>query len=481
MTAVNASPADTPADTPANTPAGSLSWQVSALEGGAETPLTLAERALERAEARRDLNAFVALDRAVVMVQAEAADARRKAGRPLGPLDGVPIAVKDNYLTRDYPTTACSNALPLEPAGEDARIVANLRAGGAVIFGKTNMHEWAYGATNTASSIGPTRNPRDTTRITGGSSGGSAAAVAAGIVAAALGSDTGGSVRIPAAACGVCGFKPSYGRASRRGVLPLSWSLDAPGPIAGTLADLAHLLPFFLGPDAGDRTTFAARPYAMPAPDVAGGAVPRLLSLEGADLERSDEVGAALSRALSNSGAACETVDLPDAGGYFAAWEAILHCEASAYHAPLLAACPEGFSPVTRAHLEAGMRLSGPEYLEAQAIRARFVDLLLNGLGAWDALVLPTLPVVAPRLGEDWQEFGGRRVATQDAMTWFCWLGNLAGLPCVTLPVANAGTGDAPGLPVGLMLMGRPGADEALLALAGGLEGRMREARDGRE
>src|SRR5262245_60006871 len=183
------------------------------------------------------------------MRQAGAADERRQRGRAMSPIDGVPIAIKDNYLTEDYPTTACSNALPLERQGQDATIVANLRKAGAVIFAKTNMHEWAYGATNSTSSFGATGNPRNADHITGGSSGGSGAAVAAGIVAAVLGSDTGGSIRIPSSACGIYGFKPSYGRASRHGVLPLSWSLDAPGPITAALDDIIHLMPFICGED----------------------------------------------------------------------------------------------------------------------------------------------------------------------------------------------------------------------------------------
>lgn len=438
----------------------SLSGQVAALAAEAETPSSLVERALDRAAKEAGLNAFVALDPSVAMAQAEAATARRKGGKPLSSIDGVPIAVKDNYLTKDYPTTACSNARPLELPGRDARIVANLRAAGAVIFGKTNMHEWAYGATSATSSFGPTRNPLDRSRITGGSSGGSGAAVASGIVGAALGSDTGGSVRIPAAACGIYGFKPSYGRASRNGVLALSWSLDTPGPLTSELSDMELLLQYFFGRDEGDRTTFRAAP-ARPA-DERTSSTPRLLALAGAGLERSEEVDNAVGTALTTSGAYVDTAELPQIASYFAAWETILHCEASAYHARLLKENPNGFSPVTRAHLEAGNRISAVDYLKAQSIRAHFADFLINGLPHWDALVLPTLPVVAPKHGEEWQDFGGKRVTTQDSMTWFCWVGNLAGLPSITIPLNNSSSG----LPVGLMLMGKPGRDEELLAVA---------------
>ncbi len=433
--------------------------QIAALGRGDTSARGLAETALAQAQTLCELNAFVALDPDKVLAAADASDGRRRAGFTLGPLDGIPIAVKDNFLTKDYPTTACSDALPLEPTDVDATLVARLREGGAVIFGKTNMHEWAYGATNTTSRFGPTRNPCNPGHITGGSSGGSAAAVAGGIVTAALGSDTGGSIRIPASACGIYGFKPTYGRASRHGVLPLSWSLDAPGPLAASLDDIAVLLSCLMGEDAGYAATRGSHPFQ---PVAALSRKARLVSLTGPGLERSDEVDAAVTAALQRAqGCTVETRALPGMRRFFGAWETILHCEATAYHQPRLATAA-GFSPVTRAHLEAGQYLTAQELLRAQQVRAEFCALLASGLGDWDALVLPTLPVPAPAMGVDWQEFGGRRVSTQDSMTWFCWLGNLAGLPAVTLPCGLSSTG----LPIGLMLMGRPGQDERLLQIA---------------
>ena len=436
----------------------SLSDQIFALANGSQTAYSLAEKSLERAKLHSTLNAIAAIDEAHVLSQAEAATQRREQGNALSPIDGIPIAIKDNYLTRDYPTTACSDAAPLEPSGIDATIVANLRAAGAIIFAKTNMHEWAYGATNNTSNIGVTRNPHNLEHITGGSSGGSGAAVAAGIVAAALGSDTGGSVRIPSSACGIYGFKPSYGRASRFGVLPLSWSLDAPGPMATSLADIEHLLPYFFGEDTRDKSTVAARPFH--AERFRGN--PRLVNLAGPGLERADEVDRAVQAALGKTHAEICDAEISDIKNYFAAWEAILHCEASSYHRNLLNRNPEGYTSTTRVHLEAGLRLTGTELLEAQKLRARLLHLMLHGLPEWDALVLPTLPVAAPKHGDDWQEFGGRKVTTQDAMTWFCWIGNLVGLPCLTIPVGKSERG----LPIGMMLMGRPGRDELLMGLA---------------
>jgi len=436
----------------------SLTDQIAALADGSQTALSLAKRSITRAEQNPDLNAFVALDEIIVLSQAEAATQRRKEGTTLSPIDGVPIAIKDNYLTQDYPTTACSDASPLEQGGIDATVVANLRAAGAVIFAKTNMHEWAYGATNNTSNIGITRNPHNLDHITGGSSGGSGAAVAAGIVTAALGSDTGGSVRIPSSACGIYGFKPSYGRASRHGVLPLSWSLDAPGPMTTALSDIEYLLPYFLGPDPKDYSTANARKFES----TTFSKPPKLINLKGPGLERAIEVDRTITAALSKVEGSHSEAQLPNVASYFAAWEAILHCEASTYHESLLQQCPEGYSSVTRTHLEAGCRLTGVQLLKSQILRTKLLQVLLNDFPDWDALVLPTLPVPVPLHEQDWQEFGGRKVTTQDSMTWFCWIGNLAGLPCITLPVGNSSTG----LPIGMMLMGKPGRDEELLAIA---------------
>ena len=197
---------------------------------------------LDRIEAHNDkVNAVVAFDRQKALHAATKADYALERGGWLSPLHGVPLAIKDNYWTVDYPTTACSRVHDDPNQGQDATAVARLRAAGAVIIGKTNMHEWAHGATNEFSAFGPTKNPWNREHITGGSSGGSGAALAARLVPGALGSDTGGSVRIPSGACGVCGLKPSYGRVSRYGILPLSWTLDVSGPMARSARDLALL------------------------------------------------------------------------------------------------------------------------------------------------------------------------------------------------------------------------------------------------
>lgn len=436
------------------------------LYSGETCSVGLTKQALASARRSREINAFISLDEAPILAQAEESDRRRSQGTPLSPIDGIPVAIKDNIATREFPTTAGSQTLPNLTPGTDATIVSKLSAAGAVVFGKTNMHEWAYGATNMISAFGPTKNPLDLNHMTGGSSGGSAAAVASGIVSVALGTDTGGSVRIPAAACGTYGFKPSYGRISRHGIIPLSWSLDAPGILSSSLSGIIELLPFLFGPDAKDGATNSA-PQCTP---VGVASAPRLLNLVGPGLERAADVDEAVSSFLDHSNLSVDQYELPHVNRYFAAWDTILHCEATAYHYPMIQQSKSSYSPATRAHLEAGLQLTGVELLQAQIIRSDLLKHLTDTSIPWDALVLPTLPVTAPVLDSKTQKFGGREVTTQDAMTWFCWLGNLAGLPCITLPIGRSSIN---GLPVGMMLMGRPGRDEALLSIAKLLDARI--------
>jgi len=440
----------------------SLTELSAALASGSETSVSLTIKALDKAEKLTYLNAFVVLDREISLAQAVASDKRRSNGMLLSPIDGLPIAIKDNYLTKDYPTTACSDALPLEPSDKDATIIANLRAAGVVIFGKTNMDEWAFSPTNVNSNIGPTRNPYNPDHVTGGSSGGSAAAVASGIVAAALGSDTGGSIRMPAAACGIYGFKPSYGRASRHGVLPLSWTLDAPGPLASSIEDIELLLPYFLGEDSKDASTFSSANFKAEEYNE----TIKIIHLTGEGLERSDEIDTAVKKSLEASSATVTEAGFPYVDNYYEAWEAIIFSEAASYHQPLLKSNPAGFSSGLRAKLEAGAQLSGLEVLHAQKLRSRLIRVFTNELEDWDIIVTPTLPITAPTQNEEVQKFGGKSVHAHKSMLWFCVLGNMTGFPCLTIPI---GLSEA-GLPIGMMLMGKPNEDEKLLAMAKEIE-----------
>ncbi len=443
----------------------SLANLVSSILKCEMTSQQIVEKAIARYEETVTFNAFVTLNKDAVIRQAIESDHRRENGNALSVIDGIPVAVKDNYWTADHPTTACSKAAPVIPKGQDATVVRKMRNAGAIIFGKTNMHEWAYGATNATSTIGPTKHPKNVEHTTGGSSGGSAVAVANGVVGAALGSDTGGSVRIPSAACGLVGFKPSYGRASRHGVLPLSWSLDAPGLLATSMADIVLLAPYLLGEDVNDPSTIGAKCFN---PDVMAHGT-KLLSLTGSFLERREDVEYVIQSCFQKLSGDfdCTVAEVQNMESYFAAWEAILHAEASSYHYELLKENPDGFSDITLSHLVAGAELLAVEYLDAQKLRHKFLHLMSQLFSKADILVLPALPVTAPKHGDGWQEFAGRRVTTQDSMTWFCWLANLAGLPSITLPVGLAENG----FPVGFMMMGKPGEDEILLNTAQRIQG----------
>ncbi len=232
--------------------------------------------------------------------------------------------------------------------------------------------------------------------------------------------------------------------------------------MASCLDDIELLLPCLLGMDDKDKSTHTAKSYH---PQNCLDSI-RILNLVGKRLERSDEVDRALSEAFHRINVHHEDVILTQMQSYFSAWETILHCEASAYHQSLLKQQSNKFSETTLAHLIAGMELTGVELLNAQSIRERFVNYLLNEIGEWDILVLPTLPVTAPKHGDDYQEFAGMRVTTQDSMTWFCWPGNLAGLPCLSIPITKSKNG----LPISIMLMGHPNQDEKLIAMAKTLE-----------
>lgn len=439
-----------------------LALAIRSREIGAEQAMRASLAAL--AELNGCVNAFVAHDCAASLDAARRVDLALRAGETLGELAGVPVAIKDNCLTTDYPSTAASQVRGAEPAAQDATPVARLRAAGAIIVGKTNMHEWAYGATNSISRYGPSRNPWDTARISGGSSGGSAAAVAARIVPAALGTDTGGSVRIPAAACGVSGIKPTHGLVSRHGVLPLAWSFDCVGPIARSALDLDLLMRVLAGPDAKDPATAGVKWPSSRARRASTLRGVRIGVLAGPGLERSADVARAFDEALAAlaaDGATLEYRTIRELAPGFAAWNTIMHAEASAWHRTLLDTAPHAYSVSVRSRLEAGRCVSAVDYLRAQQYRAAFMAQMRDTLGDDDAWVLPTLPVVAPMADVDEIDAGGWRGSVQDAMTRMPWLANFTGMPCLSVP---CGFGDG-GAPVGLSLLGRPGADFRLLEI----------------
>jgi aspartyl-tRNA(Asn)/glutamyl-tRNA(Gln) amidotransferase subunit A len=425
------------------------------LRAGETDPVELLDRALAAIDAAQPaLNAFVTVDaegaRTVAVQRRE--DLAR--GVDHGPLHGIPVAVKDLVDTAGLTTTMGSRHFARHVPRSDAGVVARLRAAGAVIVGKTTTHEFAYGPTGDVAANGPAANPHDPRRMAGGSSAGSAAAVAAGLVPLAVGTDTGGSVRIPAALCGTVGLRPSFGRIGTAGVFPLSWSLDTVGPLAGSVADARIGWSVLAG---------------VPAPTAREVAQPRIGVPAGEWFDRVDgEVGAAveeLLRRLAARGATVRTVPVPDAADLAHVYQAVQSAEAVSIHHERMAGAPELFDPETLDRLRVAAQVPAWDY--ARSLRR--LGELRAGAGARlagvDVLVLPTVPIRAPLLGKRAADPGLDWPSVRAALLGFTALWGVLGLPAVSVPLAGSG------LPVGVQLVGRPGGDEDLLGVAGSVEG----------
>jgi aspartyl-tRNA(Asn)/glutamyl-tRNA(Gln) amidotransferase subunit A len=435
---------------------------VARLRAGELSPREAVAESLERIE-RLDpaLNAFLSVrgDEAL-----DEAGALERAGER-GPLYGVPVAVKDVIDVAGTRTTAASRILADNVAAADAEAVARLRRAGAVVVGKLNTHEFAFGATTTSPHFGPARNPWDNARICGGSSGGSGAAAAAGLVAGTLGTDTGGSVRIPACLCGVTGLRPTSGRVSNRGVVPVSWTYDTVGPLARTAEDCALLLEAVAGHDPADPTT--ARVQVPRYAEALGGGVAGLRIglvehlLEGAVDPR---VAAAVETAvaeLARLGARVERVDAAFVREAEVVQQLVMLPEAAAAHLPWLETRLADYGADVRARLLAGLLLPGTAAVTGQRARRRLVERARPLLQRHDLLVAPAMPVVAPRIGEDVVEAGPERLPYRLALIPFNspW-------SCLGLPAASVPCGFVDGLPVGLALAGRRFGEDVVLRAA---------------
>ncbi|MGH2683115.1 MAG: amidase [Actinomycetota bacterium] len=419
------------------------------------SPVELVERSLDRIDRwQQVINAFsqirpeAALDEARVRADALA------RGEPAGPLAGVPVAVKELFDVTGWDTSGCSLAYRGNVARRDAEAVRRLRDAGAVVVGKTNQHELAAGATNVISACGPTKNPWDPPRITGGSSGGSAAAVAARIVPLALGSDTGGSIRIPSSFCGTTGLKPTTARVSMEGAMVLAPSLDTAGPIAVTAEDVALALAV-LARDQG-LVEASERPPERLRVGVAGGFFTDRVHPEM--LEAVEDVRATLQEA----GVRTSAVDLGDIRDAPEVWNRVAWPEFAVAHGRLLRR-PETLYPRTRSRLEYGSARTAVDYLQAKERAAAIRDVFLEALGEVDALVAPTTPFPAPRADREQVDFGG---VTWDihrgGPAWLTRPANLAGLPALALPAGFS----REGMPLGVQLIGRPAGEAILLRLA---------------
>lgn len=433
----------------------------AALRAGRKTAATLVDDCLA-AVARRnaELNAFVLVREAEARAEARGADEGLADGEDRGPLQGIPVGLKDLIDLEGVPTTAASRPLFGNVARADAPLVTRLRDADAVIVGKCNLHELAFGTTGEESAFGMTRNPFTPDRSAGGSSSGSAIAVATGMAVAAIGTDTGGSIRIPASACGVVGLKPTHGEVSLEGVVPLAPSLDHAGPIARTVGDAATIFRIIRDADGDDDTS-----DPPPRPRLG---IPRQYFFDLVDPAVQAAFDAAAAR-LEAGGVLIGQADIAGAEETPAVYAATQRPEAFRCHAALLDRHAADLSPGVRERLESGRGVSDDDYARAQEGRRVLTAAVDAALAGCDALLLPTLPILPPLVGAETVELKGRDEPVRPLMLRLTQLFDVTGHPAISIPC-----GDAGGVPVGLQLVGRRGGTDELLALAAALEDAIR-------
>jgi aspartyl-tRNA(Asn)/glutamyl-tRNA(Gln) amidotransferase subunit A len=429
------------------------------------TSTQLTQACLEQIRRRNPaLNAFITVIAEPALAAARQAEGEMARGQWRGPLHGIPLALKDLIDTAGVPTTAASAVFKDRVPAEDAEVVRRLKAAGAVILGKLNLHEFAYGGSGMVSHYGPVRNPWDPAHITGGSSSGSAAAVAAGLCFSALGTDTAGSIRLPAAYCGIVGLKPTYGLVSTRGVIPLSWSCDHVGPITRTVADAAVILQAIAGYDAQDIGS-----RELPACDYAtevGGettslrlGVPRAFFFEEVDSEIEGCVEDAI-KLLGKLVGSTKDVNISLVND-----PTVAMAEAYAYHEPHLKEHADLYQPETLKRIRNGAEISAATYIQ----KRRELEQLRRGAGSLfrdvDVLVTPTSPVLPPTIAElqaDLATLRQRELVMLRNTRPF----NLLGLPAISIPCGFT----KHGLPVGLQIIGPPAGEATVLRLAAAYE-----------
>lgn len=436
---------------------------------GKLSPVELTELMLARIERTNPkLNAYITVTDELARMQAKRAEkelgirGKQKTRTDRGLLHGIPLSLKDNICTEGIRTTAGSKILRDYFPERDASVVTRLKQAGAVLLGKTNMHEFAYGVTTNNPHYGPARNPWDTKRIPGGSSGGSAAAVAAGLCFGSIGTDTGGSIRIPAALCGIVGLKPGLGRVDVAGVIPLSVTHDCVGPLARTAAD-ARIL-FQAIADSGNNKGEGVRRRGSGArklPRLRLG-IPRefFFDVISGEVEKSFEVAA---RSIGGLGAKIKEISIPLLAQTEKAGNRIAWAEASYYHQQSGWFPGRGaeYSEDVRSRLETGMKVLAVEYLEAQDQRRSFISQLREVMEkeAIDALMVPTTPIAAALIGEESTRVGKDDHATRALLLRLNRPANLAGVPAISVPCGFA----TAGLPIGLQFIGAERNEQVLL------------------
>lgn len=442
---------------------------------GKLSPVELTKFLLQRIERLNPrLNAYLTVCAESALREAKAAEsalsakAGKKSRRDLGPLHGIPLSLKDNLYTKGVRTTGGSQILRDFVPVHDATIVTALKDAGAVLLGKTSLHEFAYGVTSNNPHFGPVRNPWDLERIPGGSSGGLAAALAAGLCYGGIGTDTGGSIRIPASLCGIAGLKPGIGRVSADGAIPLSTTLDFVGPMARNVADAALLFEAIRTREKNERRTGASR---VPSPR---GRKPRIgipkpffLDVIGPDIQHAFDAALVTLKRL---GAKLKEVTLPYLQESEKAGNEIAWAEATLYHqqAGWYPTRSAEYGEDVRSRLEMGEKVTAVDYLKALELREKFIAgfhlaLLENEV---DVLVTPTTPIAAPRIGEERVSIGGKEYSTRALLLRLNRPANLGGIPAISIPCGLT----MQGLPAGLQFIAGVTDEPLLLELAARFE-----------
>jgi aspartyl-tRNA(Asn)/glutamyl-tRNA(Gln) amidotransferase subunit A len=432
------------------------------------SPVALTEACLTRIERHdRAINAFITVTREQALISAREMESEIRRGQRRGPLHGIPIALKDNIDTAGIRTTAASGVFKDRVPEEDADVVVRLKRAGAVLVGKLNLHEFALGGTSAVTYFGPVRNPWALDRVAGGSSGGSAAAVSADMCFGALGTDTGGSIRIPASLCGIVGFKPTYGRVSNRGVIPMAWTLDHVGPMCKTVEDAALLLNAIAGYDALDPVSVDApaadysRTLRMETSKLRVG-VARTPFFDNLDPEVAKTIAAAIDvvRTLT---AGVMDVQVPPSGNIADVWNPEIY----AYHLPWITKTPELYQEATRTLIQGAGKANPATYAQAR----RHVDTVRREIkkvfATVDVLITPTQrgvaqPIAPPRPPPAGGRVGGPAAGAGGGGLINTGAFDIYGLPTISVPCGFS----ASGLPIGLQISGNHLAESTVLALA---------------
>lgn len=436
------------------------------IRAGQLSPVELTRAILDRIGSLNDRMAiFITVTADHAMARAEAAERALKNNDDLGPLHGIPISLKDLFDTKGIRTTAGSRVFEDRYPEQDSTVTSRLNAAGAILVGKANLHEFAFGVTSVNPHYGAVRNPWDPDRISGGSSGGSATSIALSVALGSMGSDTGGSIRIPAGLTGTVGLKPTYGRVSVAGVVPLSWSLDHVGPMTRTVEDAAIMLEILAGHDPGDAYSRKV-PVTAYSQQLEGGirglrlGLPRTTFYNRLDPEVERAVQTAVNR-MEEMGASVVDVNIPNADLQRPIFSNIAAPEAFSFHEQYLNSRPELYGRDIRARIDAGRLLLSVDFVRAQRARSILKKDLQSVFDDVDLLVTPTLPIPAPLIEQKVVEWDGETEPVLGALTRNTRLFNITGLPAITVPCGFTSNQ----LPIGLQIAGRA-FDEATVLRA---------------